>query len=140
MLFQIINLIAWIIADIFMLILIFVIPFLIGTYYLRRCVRKEHWGDSLKTAFEVNLLWIVIDLISVYSILFVIDVIDLTLIIIIINIILSSKLIMVFYEKRFEEAQTLIFKVLITIFLLRCFYMIELYCFITEDRVLKLFL
>jgi len=136
MLFQI-NLIAWIIADIFIFIIIFVIPFLIETYYLRRCARKERWGDSLKTAFEVNLLWMVIDVISLYLILIVID---LTLIIIIINIILSSKLIMVFYEKRFKESQTLIFKVSITIFLLRLIFINFLWCIITGECHAKLFL
>ena len=119
MLFQIDSYTLGLIIAISTIVVINLIGLLVGTYFMRWYARKKDWGGSLKTAFLVNLLWVVIDLtLGTYFLFAVGDSLLVDAIRIIINIILGTILVMILYKRKVGESLILVVVVSIVLFLL----------------------
>jgi hypothetical protein len=119
MLFQIDPYTMGLIIAISTIFVINLIGLLVGTYFMRWYARKKDWGGSLKTAFVINLIWVVIDLsLGTYFLFAVGDSLLVDAIRIIINIILGTILVMVLYKRKLGESLILVIVVSIILFLL----------------------
>ena len=119
MLFQIDPYTMGLIIAISTIFVINLIGLLVGTYFMRWYARKKDWGGSLKTAFVINLIWVVIDLsLGTYFLFAVGDSLLVDAIRIINNIILGTILVMVLYKRKLGESLILVIVVSIILFLL----------------------
>ncbi|MFX0134068.1 MAG: ABC transporter permease subunit [Candidatus Hodarchaeota archaeon] len=124
---------------IIIVIIISIIAFGIGTYIMRWYARNKGWDNSIKTAFIVNIIWLVINI--PINILFyfhfgdnlITDIISLA-----INIIIGGIVVMLLYKKKFMDSflfvliiQLIIFIITITLSFLLGFILILILPYLT---------
>lgn len=119
MLFQIDQYTLGLIIAISTIVVINLIGLLVGTYFMHWYARKKDWEGSLKTAFVINLVWVVIDLsLGTFFLFAVGESLLVDAIRIIINVILGTILVIILYKRKVGESLILVIVVSIVLFLL----------------------
>jgi len=105
MLYQVGSEFSYFIIGIVLTVTVPILIFLIGTYAMKWYAKKKRWGDSIKTAFIINILLLIPSSLINFFLSFIFnDILITTTIGIVNNITIGTILVMKFYKKRFKDS------------------------------------
>ena len=105
MLLQVGSEFASIVIELVLTITVPIVIFIIGTYSMKWYAKKKRWSDSIKTAFIINIILLIVSSPTNFLIYFIFNDILIALVVsLVINFTLGTILVMRFYKKEFRDS------------------------------------